>query len=94
MDNTIHYIHRFKIEYAKLQDYKEAMFSSHNSIGNAMYYTSITVMIGFSALMLSNFVPSIYFGLLTLIAMLMAIVADLMLLPTLLLLIKPFGSKA
>ena len=90
VDNTIHYIHRYKTEFAQSNDYVLSMFNSHRSIGTAMYYTAITIMIGFSVLMLSEFVPTIYFGLLTLVAMLMAILADLMLLPTLLLLFKPF----
>ena len=90
VDNTIHYIHRYKVEFAQTQDYVASMYNSHKSIGTAMYYTSITIMIGFSVLMLSEFVPTIYFGLLTLVAMFMAIVADLMLLPTLLVLFKPF----
>jgi predicted RND superfamily exporter protein len=90
VDNTIHYIHRFKIEYAKSRDYTRSLTNAHSSIGNAMYYTAMTIMIGFSVLMLSNFVPTVYFGMLTVIAMLMAIAADLLLLPVLLILIKPF----
>ena len=90
VDNTIHYIHRYKLEFSQTHDYKTSMFNSHKSIGTAMYYTSITIMIGFSVLVLSEFVPTIYFGLLTMLAMFMAIVADLMLLPTLLVLFKPF----
>jgi predicted RND superfamily exporter protein len=88
VDNTIHYIHRFKIEYSKTKNYEEAVFNSHKSIGIAMFYTSTMIMIGFSVLVLSNFIPTIYFGLLTLIAMFMAIVADLLLLPVLLIVTK------
>ncbi|MEA3372942.1 MAG: MMPL family transporter, partial [Campylobacterota bacterium] len=90
VDDTIHYLHRFKIEVAKDGDYIAAMHRSHASIGYAMYYTSVAIMIGFSVLVLSNFVPTIYFGLLTMLAMFMAIVADLLLLPKLILLIRPF----
>ncbi len=90
VDDTIHYLHRFKIEVAKDGDYIAAMHRSHASIGYAMYYTSVAIMIGFSVLALSNFVPTIYFGLLTMLAMFMAIVADLLLLPKLILLIRPF----
>jgi predicted RND superfamily exporter protein len=89
VDDTIHYIHRFKLEFAKTQDYKQSMFNTHKSIGTAMFYTSVIIMIGFSVLVLSNFIPTIYFGLLTLLAMFMAIVADLFLLPVLLLIFKP-----
>lgn len=93
VDDTIHYIYRYKIEFAKCGDYKEAMYNAHKSIGTAMLYTSISIMIGFSVLVLSNFVPTIYFGLLTCLAMFMAIVADLLLLPVLLSIFKPLSVK-
>ena len=86
VDNTIHYIHRFSLEYKQSNDTKTSMFNAHGSIGRAMFYTSTIIMIGFSILVLSNFIPTIYFGLLTMVAMFMAIVADLLLLPVLLLL--------
>ncbi len=85
VDDTIHYIHRFNTEINEHNDKKIAMFESHKSIGTAMFYTSTIIMIGFSILVLSNFIPTIYFGLLTTIVMFMAIVADLLLLPVLLL---------
>ncbi len=86
VDNTIHYIHRYKLEYDESKDLEKSMFNSHGSIGIAMFYTSTIIMIGFSILVFSNFIPTIYFGLLTMVAMFMAIVADLLLLPALLLL--------
>ena len=85
VDDTIHYIYRYSLEYRESGDVRASMFNSHASIGTAMFYTSTIIMIGFSILVLSNFLPTIYFGLLTMIAMLMAIVADLLLLPVLLL---------
>ena len=90
VDNTIHYIHRYTYEYNNSQDYISSMFNAHSSIGKAMFYTSLIIMIGFSVLVLSSFIPTIYFGLLTLLAMFMAIAADLLLLPAMLLLFKPF----
>lgn len=87
VDDTIHYIHRFSLEHKNGVDSKKAMYTAHASIGTAMFYTSTIIMIGFSILVLSNFIPTIYFGLLTMIAMFMAIVADLLLLPVLLLLL-------
>lgn len=86
VDNTIHYIHRFSLEYTSCKDKEVSMYNAHGSIGRAMFYTSTIIMIGFSILVLSNFIPTIYFGLLTMIAMFMAIIADLLLLPVLLLL--------
>jgi len=90
VDDTIHYLHRFEIEVGKDGDYDAAMHRSHNSIGYAMYYTTMVIIVGFSVLILSNFTPTIYFGLLTVVAMLMALIADLLLLPRLILWTRPF----
>jgi len=91
VDNSIHYITRFKIEYAKTKNYIESMYNSHQSIGYAMSYTSIAIMIGFSILVFSNFVPTIYFGLLTVLVMFISLASNLLLLPRLITLIKPFN---
>ncbi len=89
VDDTIHYMHRFLIEIPKDNDYIATMKRCHASIGRAMYYTSVTVIVGFSILALSNFMPTIYFGLLTGLAMTVALIANLTLLPVLLILLKP-----
>ena len=89
VDNTIHYIHRFKAEYKKRGDYTQAMYACHDTIARAMYFTSITIIAGFSVLVLSNFMPSIYFGVFTSLAMFVALLANLTLLPVMLLLFKP-----
>ncbi len=94
VDDAIHYIHRFKREFAAEPHYVRAMYRCHGSIGHAMYYTSVVITVGFSVLALSNFVPSVRFGLLTGLAMLIAMLADLTLLPRLLILLKPFGKEA
>ncbi|MGQ9425644.1 efflux RND transporter permease subunit [Gilvimarinus sp. F26214L] len=91
VDNAIHYIYRFKQEFKVDGDYVAAMHRSHQSIGRAMYYTAITIIIGFSVLALSKFIPSIYFGLLTSLAIAAAILGSLTLLPKLILLVKPLG---
>ncbi len=93
VDNTIHYIHRFKQEFRIDRNYLPTMHRCHGSIGHAMYYTSVTIIIGFSILTLSNFMPSVYFGLLTGLAMLMALLAALTLLPQMLILGKVFGKE-
>ena len=92
VDNTIHYVHRFKAEYKRLGDYTKAMYACHETIAKAMYFTSITIIAGFSVLILSNFMPSIYFGLFTSLAMLVALIANLTLLPVMLLLLKPLKN--
>ncbi len=91
VDDTIHYIIRFKEEYAKDGDYIKAMIRSHNSIGYAMYYTSIAIILGFSILVFSNFIPTIYFGLLTILVMLTSLISALLLLPKLLIKYRAFS---
>ena len=93
VDDTIHYIHRFRREIRFDQDYIATLHRCHGSIGHAMFYTSVTIIIGFSILVLSNFIPSIYFGLLTGLAMLIALMSALTLLPRLLVVFKPFGPE-
>ncbi|AMQ90083.1 efflux RND transporter permease subunit [Marinobacter sp. LQ44] len=92
VDDTIHYIHRFKTELAKDGDYVATMHRCHRSIGQAMFFTSLTIISGFSILVLSNFIPTIYFGLFTGFAMFMALVGALTLLPRLIILFKPFPA--
>jgi predicted RND superfamily exporter protein len=89
VDDTIHYIHRFKREFAVDGDYIATMYRCHASIGKAMYYTSATIILGFSVLALSNFTPSIFFGVLTGVAMLAALLGALTLLPQLIVAMKP-----
>ena len=84
VDDAIHYLHRFKVEYAKWGDARVAVSWSHASIGNAMYFTSITVILGFSVMAFSNFVPTVLFGILVAVAMALALFANLTLLPSLL----------
>ncbi|WP_373030668.1 RND family transporter [Sulfurovum sp.] len=90
IDDTVHYIHRFKVEFAKDNRYYFSMHRTNNSIGNALYFTTLVIVIGFSILTLSNLIPTIYFGLLTMLVMIAALTSDLILLPKLLLLFKPF----
>jgi predicted RND superfamily exporter protein len=92
-DDTIHYIHRFKHELETTGSYVAALQRSHDSIGHAIYYTTITLVIGFSILCLSNFIPTIYFGLFTMLTITVALLASLTLLPQLLVLLKPYGKE-
>lgn len=94
VDNTIHYIHRFKSSFAgQGGNYRNTLIYSHGSIGLAMFYTGFTIVAGFSILVLSNFVPTIYFGLLTSLAMIIALAGALTLLPQLLIMFKPLGKE-
>ena len=93
VDNSIHYIYRFKEEFHKIKDYKKTLDKCHSTVGIAILNTSITIVFGFSILVLSNFIPTIYFGVFTGIAMLLAMISVLTLLPKLILIYKPFGSE-
>ena len=89
VDDTIHYIHRLREEYKPGEDYSELIQRCHGSIGKAMYYTSLAIIFGFAILAFSNFIPTINFGLMTGIAMLLALAGDLLLLPAIVLVWKP-----
>lgn len=93
VDDTIHYIHRFQHEFTKDNLYYFTILRTNNSVGNAMYYTSLTVIIGFSILIMSNLIPTIYFGMLTVLVMGAALISNLVLLPKLLILIKPLKKR-
>ena len=90
VDNSIHYIYRFREEYPDKADYVATLHYCHANIGRAVFYTAITIIIGFSILVMSNFIPTIYFGLLTALAMFIALLAALTLLPKLILIFRPF----
>lgn len=94
VDNTIHYMHRFKSRFPEFNDYADTMTYCHGSIGKAMYYTGFTIVAGFSILILSNFIPTIYFGLLTSLAMCLALAGALTLLPQLLIFFKPLKEQS
>ena len=93
VDNTIHYVHRFKLEFQKTSNYELSMQNSHRTIGRAMFYTSSTIIIGFLVLVTSNFNPTVYFGLFVSLAMFMALMGALTLLPQLLIIFKPLGKE-
>jgi predicted RND superfamily exporter protein len=93
VDDCIHYVHRYMKEFPEDRNYRQTMYRCHGSIGRALYYTTVTIVVGFSMLTLSNFNPSIYFGLLTVLAMLAAVAGALLLLPSLIILFKPLGSE-
>ena len=93
VDNSIHYIYRFKEEFFQNNSYEKTIKLCHSTVGIAILNTSITIVFGFSILVLSNFMPTIYFGVFTGLAMLLAMISVLTLLPSLILLTKPFGKK-
>jgi predicted RND superfamily exporter protein len=92
VDNSIHYIYRFKEEFKNIKDYNKTLKVCHSTVGVAILNTSITIVFGFSILVLSKFIPTIYFGIFTGLAMLLAMISVLTLLPSLILMVKPFGK--
>ncbi len=90
LDDTIHYLHRFKYEFKQSGNYREAMHRCHDTIGNALTYTTIIISMGFVILVMSNFIPTVRFGLLTAMSMIIALLAALTFLPALLLYVRPF----
>ena len=94
VDNSIHYIYRFKEEFSNIKNYNETLKKCHSTVGVAILNTSITIVFGFSILVFSKFIPTIYFGMFTGLAMLLAMISVLTLLPALILIIKPFGKQS
>ena len=90
VEDCIHYLYSYKVEYARLRDPLATMHYCHNNVAKAGFYTTVTVVVGFSIMMLSNFIPTILFGLLTALAMSVALLAALTLMPTLILWWRPF----
>ena len=84
VDNTIHYIFRFKKEFLESNDYLKSTKNTHATIGRALFYTSTTIVLGFLVLATSNFSPTVFFGIFTSLSMIMAIIGSLFLLPVLL----------
>ena len=93
VDNGIHYIYRFREEYALSQNYVKTLHICHSNIGKAVFYTTLTIIFGFSILVFSNFIPTIYFGVMIAAAMFIALLAALTVLPKLILMWKPFGPE-
>jgi len=92
IDNSIHYIYRFREEFKINKNYNRTIQICHRTVGKAIVNASLTIVFGFSILILSNFIPSIYFGIFTGLAMLTAMTLVLTLMPQLILIIKPFKN--
>jgi uncharacterized protein len=93
IDNSIHYLYRYREEFAAGRSYSDTLTLCHNSVGKAILNSAVTIIFGFSILMLSNFIPTIYFGIFTGLAMLIALMAVLGLMPKLILIMRPFGGR-
>lgn len=89
VDNAIHYVTRYRDERRAGKDADAAIDIAKNNVGQAMFYTTLTITAGFLIMVFSNFVPTMYFGLLTAMAMITALIANLVMLPMLLARFKP-----
>ena len=94
VDNMIQYTFRYRQEFDVTKDYRTAMYRTHNSIGLAILYSNFTIITGFAILTLSNFIPTIYFGLFTSLAMAAGFFGSLTLLPMLISTLKPFTARS
>ena len=90
VDNTIHYIYRYKKELKKTNSVEQALENAHTTTGRAIFYTATTIAAGFCILSLSNFFPTVLFGLFTSLAMVLAFITSLTVLPNLLVKYKVF----
>ena len=90
VDNTIHYIYRYKKELKKTDSVEKALENAHTTTGRAIFYTATTIAAGFCILSLSNFFPTVLFGLFTSLAMVLAFITSLTVLPNLLVKYKVF----
>jgi predicted RND superfamily exporter protein len=91
VDNSIHFIDRFRNEMNQHHDPAAAIVEATNNVGQAMFYTTIVITAGFLIMVFSNFVPTMYFGMLTAIAMITALIANLIMLPMLVAKFKPLS---
>lgn len=92
VDNTIHYYYRFREELKIDGDYIASMHRAHGTIAFGMFYYSLATIVGFLVMVTSNFIPTLIFGLLTVIVLIVAIVSDLLFSPFLVVFFKPFGK--
>ena len=81
VDNTIHYMYKFRENFKICKDYKEANDLANKTIGKAIFYTAFTISIGFLIFSVSNFIPTILFGIFTAIALQCAFFCSILLLP-------------
>jgi len=93
VDDAVHYLWRFRTEFEASGDYREAIRATHASVGRACVFTTVVIAGGFWILVLSQFLPTAYFGALIAVTMAGALAADLLLLPVVILLVKPFDRK-
>lgn len=84
VDDAIHYLHYFRQKYDGVKPIRAVVRDSHRNVGIAMYVTTFTVVVGFLILMFSEFIPTVYFGVLTAFAMILAALVNLVILPALL----------
>ncbi len=93
VDDSIHFMHRCRWEFSQHRNYRRALSTATHNVGQAMFYTTLVISAGFLIMVFSNFVPTMHFGLLTAVAMITALIANLVMLPMLLEKFQPLGKE-
>jgi hydrophobe/amphiphile efflux-3 (HAE3) family protein len=89
IDYTIHFLWRYKEERAAGQDYSNAVKRTITTTGRGITFNALSVIIGFSVLLISNFTPIRFFGFLVFVSILACLVGAMILIPAVLLVFKP-----
>ena len=93
VDDTIHFLSRFRSEYKKTNSHSTSSKNTILTTGRAIISTTVTLAMGFVVLIFSNFKPNAQFGILSTIILIIALLASLLLLPSLINVIKPLKDK-
>jgi predicted RND superfamily exporter protein len=93
VDDTIHLMTRYNHEFGKLGDYKKALYASMDGVGRALFITSAILVAGFLMNMFSVMDGQKSFGVLLAGVIAAALIADFLLMPALILWLKPFGPE-
>ncbi len=93
VDDTIHMMTRFKIEFERLGNYREAFKAAINEVGRALVITTLAMVIGWSALMMSSLDTQFWFAILLSMTVVFALLADFFVMPILIFWFKPFGPE-
>jgi predicted RND superfamily exporter protein len=93
VDDTIHLVIRFRKAFLATGNYPAALQQSMRDVGPALTITTIILVGAFSCYLLSNMAVIASFGVLLSIAIVVALLADLLFMPALLLVTKPFGAE-
>ncbi|MFH1459488.1 MAG: MMPL family transporter [Candidatus Omnitrophota bacterium] len=93
VDDTIHLLFRFRNVFSKTNSVIQAINNSIFRVGQAVIFTSVINILGFTVMLSSNFMPTREFGILIAFTLFFALLGDLFILPSLLIIAKRFFEK-